>query len=182
MKKIKPDFKALGPKLGKNMKAAAQLFACLNQQEIAELEQSGQLTLQVEGESFTLLMSDVEILTQDLPGWQMASDGNYTVALDVTLNHELISEGLAREFVNKIQNLRKEQGFEVTDRIEVFVKKQSQLNESIENFQKYICDETLTQHLELIEAENWTRQGTEIEMTEQIKTLVYINKANLSQN
>lgn len=182
VKKIKPDFKALGPKLGKNMKAAAQLFTGLNQQEIAELEQSGQLTLQVEGESFILLLSDVEILTQDLPGWQMASDGNYTVALDVTLNHELISEGLAREFVNKIQNLRKEQGFEVTDRIEVFVKKHSQLNESIENFQKYICDETLTQHLELIEVENWTRQGTEIEMTEQIKTLVYINKAKLSQN
>jgi len=182
VKKIKPDFKALGPKLGKNMKTAAQLIADLNQTDIAELEKQLQLTMSIEGEAFTLLLTDVEIVTQDLPGWQMASDGTYTVALDITLNNELLSEGLAREFVNKIQNLRKDQGFEVTDRIEIFVKKHLLLDESLETYRKYICDETLTQHLKLIETAFWQWKGTEIEMNEQIKTLVFISKANQSSN
>lgn len=176
VKKIKPDFKALGPQLGKHMKAAAELLTSLKSDEIAQFEQQGQWNLTIDGADFTIDIKNVEVATQDVPGWQMASDGVYTVALDITLNEHLVSEGLAREFVNKIQNIRKEQGFEVTDRISVFVKKQSGIESPIQAHQKYICDETLTQQLKLIEAVEWNYKGIDIELNEELKTSVFITK------
>jgi isoleucyl-tRNA synthetase len=176
VKKIKPDFKALGPQLGKHMKAAAELLTSLKSDEIAQFEQQGKWNLTIDGVDYTIDIKNVEVSTQDLPGWQMASDGVYTVALDITLNEQLVSEGLAREFVNKIQNIRKEQGFEVTDRISVFVKKQSGIESPIQTHQKYICDETLTQQLKLIEAVEWNYTGIDIELNEELKTSVFITK------
>jgi len=120
-KKAKPNFKVLGKKLGKHMKAASAAITELGPAEIATLEKSNQYSLSIDGDTFDLTLEDIEIVTEDIPGWQIATDDDLVVALDVTLNDDLIAEGYARDLVNRIQNLRKDKGFNVTDRISVVV-------------------------------------------------------------
>ncbi|MCZ2298076.1 MAG: isoleucine--tRNA ligase [Chitinophagales bacterium] len=145
-KKAKANFKILGAKLGANMKEAASLIASFNQQQIAELEQKGAIEIAIENTSYTILQNDVEIIAEDIPGWSVASKGSLTVALDITITSELQSEGDAREFVNRVQNIRKENNFELTDRIFVQIEKNN-VPESIENsinqHKTYICGEIL---------------------------------------
>lgn len=145
-KKAKANFKILGAKLGANMKEAASLIASFNQQQIAEIEQKGAIEIAIENTSYTILQNDVEIIAEDIPGWSVASKGSLTVALDITITSELQSEGDAREFVNRVQNIRKENNFELTDRIFVQIEKNNVpegIENSINQHKTYICGEIL---------------------------------------
>ncbi|MFA5619757.1 MAG: isoleucine--tRNA ligase [Weeksellaceae bacterium] len=148
VKSIKPNFKTLGPKFGKDMKAISAATAKLDGQAISELEKTGRIQLELGDKTIALSIADFEISTKDIPGWTVASNGELTVALDMNLNDELLSEGLARELVNRIQNLRKEEGFELTDRINLTVKEDEKLKIAINKNKTYICSETLTDNIE----------------------------------
>ena len=169
-KKIKPNFVALGKKLGPKMKAVSALLSQFTQDQIRRLEKDGQYNLQVDGEDLILQFSDVEITSEDIPGWLVAGKGQLTVALDVTITKELEYEGNAREFVNRIQKIRKDNGFELTDRIEVQVVAENGLKNSLAQFKDYICAEILADKLEFL-ADN--KSGIEIEVNDiQLKVIV----------
>lgn len=172
VKKIKPNFKILGPKFGSEMKAISQATARLSNQEISRLESEGKINLNLGDRTVELETEDFEINIQDIPGWTVATNGSVTVALDLTLSDELISEGMARELVNRIQNLRKDKGFELTDRIELRVKNDKELVVAINENKDYICSETLTDKILIVEA---PVGGTEIEINDLI-TEISISK------
>lgn len=160
VKKIKPNFRALGPKVGPLIKEIGPVLARFSQEDIRHLEQQGAIELTLSNGPFSIELSDVEILSEDIPGWSVASDGIYTVALDVTLTESLKQEGMAREFVNRIQNLRKSSGFEVTDRIQIVLSENPRWNDAVKAFNSYICGETLGDALVLQEL----TQGEEVEV------------------
>ncbi len=143
VKNVKPNFKTLGKKYGKQMKQIQAYFASMSQEEIHQFEKSNGTHLDVDGIDVELTLEDALISTQDIPGWAVTSEGDITVALDMTINDELMQEGLAREIVNRVQNLRKTGGFEVTDRIELVIEKNDKTDAAIEKFGDYICNETL---------------------------------------
>lgn len=147
VKSIKANFKTLGPKFGAKMKAIAAAIASFSQEDIATIECEGRFNLTIGQESVEIALSDVEIITQDIPGWVVANEDDLTVALDTTITESLRLEGISRELVNRIQNIRKEQGFDVTDNIIVEIEKQETLCKAAEVFRDYICSETLTQKL-----------------------------------
>jgi isoleucyl-tRNA synthetase len=150
-KKIKANFKTLGPKYGKLMKQISAEIAGLSQENISLLEKSGNYDLNLNGECISLSLEDVEIQTEDVPGWLVASEGGLTIALDINLTEELKQEGIAREFINKIQNIRKESDFEVTDRILLKIQKHSFYNEAVEKFKDYISNQTLAFELIMVD-------------------------------
>jgi isoleucyl-tRNA synthetase len=154
-KKIKPNFKALGPKVGKDMKLVADAITGLSQEKITELESMGEVEISVDSagksNSYVIANTDLEIIAEDIPGWQVSNLGNLTVALDVTITEELKQEGLSRELINRIQNLRKELGFEVTDRIEVQLKRNPLINDAVAKNMEYICSEILADAVILVE-------------------------------
>ena len=152
VKRIKPDFKKLGPKCGKNMKTVAQMLTEFSQEQIAELEKNGQYTLDVAGASVVVEKGDVEILSEDIPGWLVANNGQITIALDVTITDELKEEGIAREFVNRIQNIRKSSGFEITDKIIVEIGKKAEINVAVEHFAQYIASQVLANEVKLVDS------------------------------
>lgn len=161
VKKIKPNFKTLGPRYGKHMKAISAALATFTQEQINQLENEGHYTLTVEGQPIELQRNDVEIATQDIPGWVVANEGNLTVALDITLTTELKEEGMARELVNRIQNIRKE-GFEVTDRITVDLVS-GPWDNAVRCYMDYITGETLTDRLNLVSTlDNEAKMSIEI--------------------
>ncbi len=147
VKKIKPNFKTLGKKLGGEMKAMAAEIQNFNQDTIRKMESEGSLEVMLNGQSHTITTEDVEISTEDMPGWLVASENAITVALDITLTDSLLQEGIAREFVNRIQNLRKELGFELTDKIVVEYHGNEDLQNSVNHFNAYICGEVLANQL-----------------------------------
>jgi len=151
VKKVKANFKALGPRYGKLMKQLASVLPGLSQSQIAEYERHRALTITVDGEQVDLTEGDLEVVTDDIPGWVIASDGSLTIALDITITGELRDEGLARELVNRIQNIRKDKGFEVTDKIALTIEKNEALNNAINHNNAYICSETLATSLQLTE-------------------------------
>jgi len=177
VKKIKPDFKALGKKLGKHMKAAAAMIAAFEAKDIAALEQNGYFDLKIESDTIRIELSEVEVLVDDLPGWMVAVDGNLTVALDVTISDSLKEEGLARELVNRIQNLRKDSGFEVTDKIDVRIKDHIDLTTAVRNNFDYICSETLATSLELV-SELVDAPAVSVDVDDNVTTTIYITKHN----
>ena len=177
VKKIRPDFKALGPKFGKMMKEAAARLQQFSASEINELQKNGEIALELNGETVMVSRTDVEILTEDIPGWLVAAEGAYTVALDVTIDASLKEEGLARELVNKIQNLRKTSGLEVTDRIDIIVKNHPELTAAVENNKAYICAETLGNTLELSSVDE-ILGAVQVELTEELTTQLAITKTN----
>jgi len=148
-KKAKPNFKTLGKRLGKAMKAAADVIAALSQEQINAFERSKTLSISIEGQAFELEPEDLDIVTEDIPGWMVASDGEITVALDVTLTPELEAEGAARDLVNRIQNIRKERDYNVTDRIVVTVERHELVTPAIAQFSAYIMGETLADALQV---------------------------------
>lgn len=152
VKRIKPDFKALGPKYGKQMKQLAAAINGLDQQAITALEQEGTLPLDIAGTPITVTLDDVIITTDDIPGWLVMTEGGITVALDVTITSELRDEGLARELVNRIQNLRKERGLEVTDTIRIELENSPVLEQAVNQNLDYICSETLAKRLEMLDS------------------------------
>jgi isoleucyl-tRNA synthetase len=149
VKRIKPDFKKLGPKFGKIMKLLAAETTAMSQEDIAALEQDGKFTFTIEGQEATIELADVEVISEDIPGWLVANDGSLTVALDITLTAELRKEGIARELVNRIQNIRKSSGYEITDRIVVKIEKQAEINDAIADFSAYIATQTLANSITL---------------------------------
>lgn len=149
VKKVKANFKALGPRYGKLMKQLAASLPNLSQGEIVEFERNRALSITVDSETVNLIEGDLEVITDDIPGWVIASDGNITIALDVTVTDELKNEGLARELVNRIQNIRKDKGFEVTDKIILQVEKNDALLSAINHNNVYICSETLASSFEI---------------------------------
>jgi isoleucyl-tRNA synthetase len=148
-KKVKPNFKLLGSKLGKAMKSAQEKLTSLSQQEILSLEKSGSISLNLEGNVVEISLTEVDVISEDVAGWQVASEGGVTVALDSTVTETLREEGNAREIVNQIQKLRKELDFNVTDRIQVLIERKPELISSIQNFKEYICAEILADTFEL---------------------------------
>jgi isoleucyl-tRNA synthetase len=172
-KKVKPNFKTLGRRLGKDMKAAMQSISALNQDDINEIEKTGTYSLAVNGATYDLTLEDFEILTEDIPGWQVASDGPLTVALDVTITPELEAEGMARDLVNRIQGIRKEKDFDVTDRILVQVEAHDALADALRLFGDYIKNETLTNELNV---GNVAANGQEIELAGEVKMKISVEK------
>jgi isoleucyl-tRNA synthetase len=146
-KKVKPNFKTLGPKFGKDMKAVAALISDMTAESLADLEVAGEIQL----DGFGISLGDVEILTEDMPGYVTASEGGLTIALDQTLSPELIREGMAREFVNRIQNVRKDSGFDVVDKVHIVIQDDSAVwKESIEEFSSYIAQEVQALSIEWV--------------------------------
>ena len=157
VKKVKCDFKKMGPKFGKQMKAVAAAVAEMSQDAIAELEKNGSYTLQLNGTDVLVEATDVEIFSEDIPGWLVANEGKLTVALDVTVTEELRREGIARELVNRIQNIRKSSGLEITDKIKITLSKNQQTDDAVNEYKDYICNQVLGTLLTLTdEVENGT--------------------------
>ena len=151
VKSIKANFKVLGPKYGKLMKQVAAKIAGMSQKEIAEFERTNKFSFVVENQEVNLDLDDVEIISEDIPGWLVANEGKITVALDINLTQELIEEGIAREFVNRIQNLRKESGFNVVDKINIYILSNPNLNSAITKFDEYICSQTLANSIKIVD-------------------------------
>jgi len=172
VKQIKPNFKTLGPRFGKDMKLIAKSIQQFDANHIKIIEQKGEIDVEINGKIITLERADVEITSQDIEGWLVANEGTLTVALDVTISEELRYEGIARELVNRIQNLRKDSGFEVTDRISVSIQKHDEILEAVSENLAYIKAETLTETLEL---KDKIEDGIEIAF-DAITTRLSINK------
>ncbi len=151
VKKIKANFKALGPKYGKIMKQVAAAIMAMGQKDIAQLERNGEYTLSINSEDIIISTSDVEIISEDIPGWLVTNQGKITVALDINITPELIEEGIAREFVNRIQNIRKDSGFDVTDKINIIIQSHSELDIALNNYRDYICSQTLGNSIKIDE-------------------------------
>jgi len=172
VKQIKPNFKTLGPKFGKEMKFIANAIRNFTKEDISKIELEGKMSIELEGKMINLDLSDVEISSKDIEGWLVANEGSITVALDVTISEELRKEGVARELINRIQNARKDKGLEVTDRIKLTVLKFEDLEESINNNKEYIMSETLTDELVFVDQ---LIDGSEIEF-DTIKSKILIHK------
>ncbi len=151
VKSVKPNFKVLGKKLGKQMKFVAQKLKELTQEQISNFEQTGTLTIDIEGQNIQIEINEVEFVSKDVPGWLVANDGKFTVAMDVNISEELKQEGLARELINKIQNYRKDLNFEVTDKINLFINTNEELKNAIDKHREYIASQTLTKEIKFVE-------------------------------
>ena len=149
VKKVKCNFRTMGKKFGKLMKGVAAQMDGLTQEQIAELESKGTIDINVEGEALTVEAADVEIISEDIPGWLVGNEGNLTVALDITLTDELRAEGMARELVNRIQNMRKKSGLEITDHIRVSIEPNEASTKAVEAFGDYIARQVLADALKL---------------------------------
>ncbi len=172
-KKIKPNFKTLGKRLGKQMKVAAKAIAQMDQEDIATLEKSGTYSLNLDGEEVELGLEDFEILTEDIPGWLVASSGGLTVALDVSLDDQLLAEGMARELVNRIQNIRKNQGLEVTDRIRVQLERDTAVEPAYQYFSDYVKQEVLADEFDLVEG---LKKGEPTELPDGLELRIEVQK------
>jgi len=176
-KKIKPNFKTLGPKYGKQMKQIAGAIAKFSQEDISNLEQTGQAEIQAGDNKIVLSKEDVEIQTEDIPGWTVATEGQMTIALDIHITEELKQEGIAREFINKIQNLRKDSGFEVTDRINLTILKHNELDDAVLMHKDYICAQTLANDLQLVDKLD-DDLASEVEIDKGADTKIIVEKLN----
>jgi isoleucyl-tRNA synthetase len=177
VKKIKPNFRILGKKVGPMMKDAAAFITNMTQAQILQLEQEKKLEVIIINQPVTITEEDVEINSEDIPGWQVVNDGKLTVALDITIDENLREEGIAREFINRVQNLRKERGFEVTDRIDVRVLEHAGIRSSLINNKDYICAETLAENLDLVDRLDG-EDAVNVEVDELIHTRISIRKHN----
>jgi len=172
-KKIKPNFIALGKRLGARMKAVSAALAQFSQEDISRFEKEGQYSLLIDSEPVILQISEVDITSEDIPGWTVAGKGRLTVALDITITPELEQEGNAREFVNRIQKIRKDSGFELTDRIVVKVVAEGSLKTSLEAFRDYISAEILADELEFVSD---ISGGTDIEINDIVLKTIVLKK------
>jgi len=172
VKKVKPDFKKLGPRYGKIMKDLAAAIISLSQQDIATLEADGKLMIPVNGQTAEVTTDDVEIISEDIPGWLVANEGKLTVALDITVTDELKKEGIARELINRIQNLRKSCGFEITDKIQVALQSDARINEAVKEFKQYIANQILAKEILLTDL----MEGELIDLDDNFQLLVQIKR------
>ena len=172
VKQIKPNFKALGPRFGKDMGLISKEIQNFSSEQINQLDKEGNINIVIAGKDVTLSLEDVEITSQDIEGWLVANSNGITVALDITISEELRKEGVARELVNRIQNIRKDSGFEVTDKIKVYLQSNAVLEAAVNENKGYIQSETLTEELVF---DTQIENGTEIEFDD-IKTKITITK------
>ena len=163
VKRVKPNFRELGKRYGKLMKSLAAALNGLSQEQIADLETSGKIGFDLEGTAVEIMTTDVEIISEDMPGWNVASEGRVTVALDITVTDELKKEGNARELVKRIQNYRKTAGFEITDRITIAIESNTEINEAVAEFGDYIKSQVLATQIEIVEAGS-IADGVELDM------------------
>lgn len=175
VKRIKPNFKTLGPKYGKYMKQISALVGAMEQSDIFKFEKKGSYDLRIGEETITLALEDVEILSEDIPGWLVANEGSLTVALDINVTPELRNEGIARELINRIQNLRKESDFDVTDKIHLSIGRRKEINEAVENFSDYIAGQVLAETIQLTDDKDENSKEVEID---EIHTFIKIEKVN----
>lgn len=171
VKKVKCNFRVMGKKFGKQMKAVAAKMSSLSQEEIAQLEAQGSFSFEADGNQITVDAADVDIISEDIPGWLVANEGNLTVALEVELNDELRQEGMARELVNRIQNLRKETGLKITDRVVVTIAPNEETNAAIHHFGDLIKSQVLAN--DIILADN---DGAEVDFDD-FKLNIKVEKA-----
>ena len=153
VKRVKPDFKKLGPRYGKIMKQLAATIAAMSQPDIAEFEKNGTFTFDIDGQAATIEKTDVEIISEDIPGWLVANEGNLTVALDITVTDELRCEGIARELVNRIQNIRKTSGFDITDKIDVYIASCGETDKAVEEYRDYMSRQVLANTFEIVDGQ-----------------------------
>ena len=151
VKRVKPDFKKLGPRYGKIMKQLAATIAAMSQPDIADFEKNGTFTFDIDGQAATIEKTDVEIISEDIPGWLVANEGNLTVALDITVTEELRREGIARELVNRIQNIRKTSGFDITDKIDVYIASCGETDKAVEEYRDYMARQVLANTFEIVD-------------------------------
>ena len=175
VKTIRPNFKTLGPKYGKLMKGIAAVVGAMSSDEITRFEQQGKFDIDVSGTSISLLPEDVEIINEDIPGWLVANEGKITVALDITITDDLREEGIARELVNRIQNIRKDSGFDVTDKIELFIKKYEAINSAVEKYKGYIGSQTLAPKIRLVDECN-DSAAVSVELESDLETVIAVRK------
>jgi isoleucyl-tRNA synthetase len=178
VKKIKPNFKTLGPKYGKLMKQIASAINLFTAEDIKNIEASGNYQLNIDGENVQIDLNDVEILFDDIPGFLVTNLDNLTVALDITMDDKLIEEGLAREIINRIQNIRKESNFDVTDKIEVQIMQQVEIISVIQNNFSYICQETLANSIDLVDNFKDSGNSQKVELTDEIEILISVTRLN----
>jgi isoleucyl-tRNA synthetase len=176
-KRVKPNFKKLGPKFGKLMKDIAERLVKLDQAEINDFEKKGEYTFSIDHQDIRITLDDVEIISDDIPGLQVAVMGNLTVALDTTITSVLHEEGIARELINRIQNLRKDKDFEVTDKINVKLQGNEEINSAIQNNLMYICSETLAKSFEIVNHID-ERDKDMIELTDTLSVEIFLQKVN----
>jgi len=172
VKKIRPNFKVLGKKAGKQMKDLAAAIAAMSQEDITKMEAEGTFDLKLDTCNWTIFPEDVEIITEDMPGWLVMSDGFLTIALDIELTDSLIEEGIARELINRIQNLRKASGLEITDRIDVVFERNESIEASVEHFKDYIASQVLANSITLADS---LPEGT---LVEDMNIRINISKSN----
>jgi isoleucyl-tRNA synthetase len=173
-KAIKPNFKSLGKKVGSKMKAVAEKITAFTQNEIVALENAGNLQIEVEGNMIEVHLSDVEIVSKEIAGYKVANEGALTVALDIHLSDRLVEEGIARELISKIQNLRKERGFDLLDKIDLKIIEVPYIKSAINQFKTYICSEILANDIQLV-----TTLSEETELViDEISIKVHIEKFN----
>ncbi|WP_283389526.1 isoleucine--tRNA ligase [Barnesiella viscericola] len=151
VKRVKPDFKKLGPRYGKIMKQLAATIAAMSQPDIAEFEKNGSFTFDIDGQQATIERGDVEVISEDIPGWLVANEGNLTVALDITVTDELHREGIARELVNRIQNIRKTSGFDITDKIDVAIASNAETDQAVREYRDYMSRQVLANTFEIVD-------------------------------
>jgi isoleucyl-tRNA synthetase len=177
VKKIKPNFKALGPRYGKTMKKITAVIVEMSQEEILEFEKKGIHTINVDEQAIALSLDDVEIIPEDISGWLVANEGSLTVALDITITDDLRFEGIAREFINRIQNYRKESGLDVTDKILIEIQHHEAIDEAIIKHKENICLQTLAREIHL--AEQLDKSSSKlIELDEDITTRLKITRVD----
>jgi isoleucyl-tRNA synthetase len=175
VKKVKPNFKVLGPKYGGLMKEISRAISAFGQEDIRRLEETGTCSVRAGGETLDLALSEVEIVSEDIPGWLVASEGRLTVALDVNITQDLKDEGIAREFVNRIQNIRKESGFEVTDRIHVEIQKDAHICGAVERYGDHIASQTLADSLVLVDSLD-QESSSRVEVDDNLVTYIRVRK------
>jgi isoleucyl-tRNA synthetase len=172
VKRVKPDFKKLGPRYGKIMKDLAAAISTLSQQDIASLEANGKLSIPVNEQLTEIMTDDVEIISEDIPGWLVANEGKLTVALDITVTEELKKEGIARELINRIQNLRKSYGFEITDKIQVTLQSDVRINDAVKEFKQYIANQILAKDILLTDL----TEGESVDLDDAFQLLLQIKR------
>ena len=173
VKRIKPDFKKLGPRYGKVMKQLAAAIQGMTQENIQQFEATGSFTFDIDGQQAVVELADVEVISEDIPGWLVANEGRLTVALDITVTEELRLEGLARELVNRIQNIRKSSGFDITDKITIAVLSSEDMDPAIRAYSSYIAGQVLAESIEIADV---VSDGTELDF-EEFKLTVKVEKA-----
>jgi len=175
VKKIKPNFKSLGPKYSKLMKQIAAVIAKMSADDINTFEQAGEFTINVDGNEIVLVPEDVEIISEDIPGWLVTNEGRITVALDITITEELREEGVARELINRIQNLRKDSGFDVIDKIKLSIQKHDAINKAVEKYKGYIGAQTLASEIALVDKCNESGSVV-VELDSDVETAIFIER------